>query len=158
MIWLVMLSTSGRMWLETSTVRPGRAQFPHQVDGLLARDRIHAVEGFVQEDDVRIVGQGLGQLDLLAHALGVAAQPAAGGVGQFEAIQPVVDAPVDFGLVEAHQAQHQRQELAAGHPVGQGVALGAEAHPAVPAHVLAQLRGRRPARCRGWARSGRPAS
>ena len=102
----VISSTSGRMWLETSTVRPSSPSWRMAADGLVAAHRVHAVQRLVHEEDVGVVGQRLGQLQLLAHALAVAAEAPMGGVGQREALEQFVDAARHPGALHAGQA-HQ---------------------------------------------------
>ncbi|MFH1843814.1 MAG: hypothetical protein ABIF77_11480 [bacterium] len=82
---------------------PPPAELLHQLDDLLARYRIHAVQRLVHEDDFRIVRQRLGQLDLLAHTLGIATEPTIGGVGQVEHLQRLPGPLIHLGGLVTHQ-------------------------------------------------------
>ena len=64
------------MWLEMITWRPVRGQLLEQLDHLGAGHRVEAVQRLVEHQHRGLVGDRLGQLDPLAHALAVAGDPA----------------------------------------------------------------------------------
>ena len=55
-------------------------EVPQQGHQVKARFGIQAVEGFIQNEQLRLVQQGLGQADALAHALGHARKGEVGAV------------------------------------------------------------------------------
>ena len=75
-----MRSTSCRMWLETMTCRPFVAPLAEQRDGFGARHGVQAVERLVEHQHLRIVRDGLRQLDALPHAFAVGGHGAVGGL------------------------------------------------------------------------------
>ena len=68
-----MASTSWRMWLETSDRLALAPQPLHEVHHAPPVHGVHAAHRLVQEQHLGLVGEGLGQLHPLAHALAVAA-------------------------------------------------------------------------------------
>ena len=75
-------STSCRMWLETMTWRPSLARLLEEIDHLGPTHGIETVERLVEDQDPGVVAEGVGELDPLPHALGVAGDPPLGGVGE----------------------------------------------------------------------------
>ena len=58
---------------------PGGGHGPQQLHHVQPLARVHAVERLVEEQDRRVVDERAGELDPLAHALGVRADRAVGG-------------------------------------------------------------------------------
>ena len=84
-------------------------QEPLEVDALLG---IGAVERLVQKKNLRIVDERPGEADSLAHAAGIGADPAIGGILEFD----MVDGPLHSLPERGHRTHftHQRYELAPG--------------------------------------------
>ncbi len=61
------------------TCRPVGAPLAEQRDGFGAGHGVEAVERLVEHQHLRVVGDGLRQLDALAHAFAVGGHGAAGG-------------------------------------------------------------------------------
>ena len=116
------------MWLETMTWRPSSPHCAEQGDGFGARHGVEAVERLVEHEHLRIVRDGLGQLDALPHALAVGGHGAVGGLGHADAFERGARcARSHFGVAHAVHQQEGVDELVAGEPLGKGVELGAVA-------------------------------
>jgi hypothetical protein len=83
----------------------------------------------VEEQDLGIVGDRLGQLHPLAHALAVAAELAVLRAEQVHLVEGVLGPVAALGLVVSRQAQQRHQELEPRQALPEGVDLGTQAHP-----------------------------
>ena len=112
--WSVIFSSSSSSWLLTSRhlPRPTRSLEKSRRSGRPIG--IDAAQGLVQDQQFRIVQQALGQLDGLAHALGIAARAALGPVGHADEIESIFGSPPRAVARVAAQPGHGRDELAAG--------------------------------------------
>ena len=63
-------------------MRPSLAQAHDELDDVAPLRRVEAVEGLVEQQQLGVVGERLGQLHALAHAVGEAAQLPVRDVGQ----------------------------------------------------------------------------
>ena len=100
-----------------------------QAEHLVAADRVEAVGRLVQEDQLRVVDQGLGELDALLHAGRVAADGAVALLVQADVAQGVRGALAGGGRRQPGHARHVDDELG-GRDVGrQAVVLGHVADP-----------------------------
>ena len=111
--------------------------------------------GLVQEQDPRAVHQCQRQIQPAAHAAGVAAHLAVGGVSQAHALDQVVAAAAALGLGQAVQRGLKAHVLARGEVVVQRGLLQRRSD--VLAHlraVLAHLVARHPRRARGGRQQG----
>ena len=95
----------------------------HQRAGL----HVQGAEGFVHEDDPRLVGERRGDRDPLAHAAGELVRVRVGEVRQADPAEPFPRGRERGGLVLTPVAQGQRDVLDGGAPRQQRVALEDEA-------------------------------
>ena len=124
----VIDSISCRMWLETMTLLPCAAPLLDQADGLAARERIHAGQRLVEDQQLGIVRERLRQLDALPHALAVGADLLVGGVDQVDQLErPLAPPSRGLALVDAVQPHERGHPFEPGHPLVERVLLRAEA-------------------------------
>jgi hypothetical protein len=90
--------------------------------------RWHSIHRFVQEDDVRIVHDGLGDAHPLQHALRVGPQPGVGGVGETDLTQKQRDALGSLLRRNSRDLGVEAQELGSSEEVVEVGVLGEEAH------------------------------
>ena len=95
------------------------AQQGHEVQPLA---RVDAVERLVEQEHRRVVHQRRGELDPLAHALGVGADPARGGLAHLDDVEGPLGGGA--GVVEAVQLGVGEHELAPGEVAEAQLALG----------------------------------
>ncbi len=112
------------MWLETMTCRPPFGELGEKVDHLGAAHRVEAVEGLVEHQDPRVVAGGVGELDALPHALGVAGDAAPGGVGEPHPFEGGPRSGFRLGAGKAVQGEGVEQEGKTGRAAGKAVVLG----------------------------------
>ena len=67
-------------------MRPSAAIVPQQLEHVQPLARVHAVEGLVEDEHRGVVHERGGDLDALAHALGVGADAPVGGVRQVDQV------------------------------------------------------------------------
>ncbi len=114
----------------------GGQAFEQLLQGLLGQG-VKPRERLVQDHQVRLMGQGAQQLDLLGHALGEAADLQPGGVGEPRPFQQLHRPPFRRGRRHALQAGEEDDRLHRRHPAVEPALLGQEADTvAHPAHVL----------------------
>ena len=92
------------------------------------------MRGLVEQKNLRIVSQGLGETDPLAHAFAEGAELAIPRILEIDLVESGIGAPARLGLIEAGQPQQGQQEIAGGQSLPEGVELGTQAH------VVEQLR------------------
>ena len=80
-------STSWSTWLERITLLPAAPSRRMIADQVAAGDRVGAGERLVEEEDERVVDEGLGELGPLPHPLGVAADGAVGVLGHADLVE-----------------------------------------------------------------------
>src|SRR5260370_6689797 len=90
-------------------------QAKEQAGQLRAANRIDAAERLVEDEQFRIVNQGLSDFDALPHALGVAAQAAVGAVLHLHKFEGSLRAPAGFLLGVAAKPGHALDKIAARH-------------------------------------------
>jgi hypothetical protein len=90
--------------------------------------RVESVEWFVQNQHRRVVGDRLGQLDALSHALAVGRDPSLRGLGQADALQRALRHPGCRRVIESVDAKVTVEKLVPGEAPREGVVLGAVAH------------------------------
>lgn len=95
-----------------------------QAQHLVAADRVEAVGGLVEEHQLRVVDQRLGELDALLHAGGVAADGAVALLVQPHVAQGVRGALTGGGRREPGHARHVHDELGGRDVGGQAVVFG----------------------------------
>ncbi len=105
-----------------------RVPFEHAADGL-GGDRVDALERLVEEEHVRVVQQGGGEADLLAHAGGVVGDQLVGVVGEVEDGEQFLGPAVDLGARQSAQPAVVLEQLAAAEPLEHAQALGQDADP-----------------------------
>ena len=97
--------TSASRWLHSRTVLPCCFEGQDQVLHFPRADGVQAGGRFIQEDQVGIVDQGLGQADAAGHSLGILAQLALAGLGvEADDVQQFGNAPVEFAPGQAETA------------------------------------------------------
>ena len=94
---------------------PLLGQPAEQGDELGPADRVDAAERLVEDQQLRVVQQRLGQLDALAHPLGVAAQPPLRPAGHADPFQHRPGPPPTLGRRIAAQPGHRLHELPSRH-------------------------------------------
>ncbi len=104
-----------------------------RVDQLAAGDGVGAGQRLVEEEHEGVVQDRLGQLDPLAHPLGIAADGPAGGLGHVHALERPLGGLGRAAPAQAGEQGAVHQERPAGHPLEEGVLLGTEADVAVQA-------------------------
>ena len=122
----VIASTSCRMWLETRTLLPARAQSlisrmvraPHQ--------RVHAAQRLVEDEQLGVVHDRLRQLDALPHALAVAADLPVRGVDQIDDLERPRGSRARIRRRQPIQAHQRLEPPPAGHPLVERILVGAE--------------------------------
>jgi hypothetical protein len=92
-----------------AVVREGAQEGPHHPDAV----RVEPVEGLVEHEGGRVADQGAAEREPLAHAEGVAADPAVGSGRQAHQVQHLLDAPEGSAGLQGEDAQ-----VPAGGPVG----------------------------------------
>ena len=124
-------------------------------DELALAQRVEPAQRLVEDEDLRVVGDGLGELDPLAHAPAVAADEAVLVLREVDDVQGPGRPVPDLGLREAVEPEQAGEELPAGHVLVEDVLLGAE--PDRPEELRDRSRpaGRGRSRCRWPASSGR---
>jgi hypothetical protein len=147
-------AASLRTWLDSRTVPARRRPRPQERAEPADAARVEPVGRLVEDQEPRVAEEGRGQAEALAHAQRVAADPAAGGLGEPDDVE-------DLGDPAARQAGHRRERV----QVGAG---GAARVRAAGLDVDADQRGgrrrssgparRRAARSRQWAGRGRRAA
>ena len=95
------------------------AQQRHEVQPLA---RVDPVERLVEQEHRRVVDQGRGELDPLAHPLGVRADPARGGLDHLDDLERPLGGGAGVG--QAVQLGVGEDELAAGEVAEADLALG----------------------------------
>ena len=95
-------------------------------DGAAAGQRVHARQRLVENEQLRIVDDGLRQLDPLAHALAVGANLLVGRVHQVHGRQRTPGRIVCLFIGEAVQPDERTHPLETGHPLVEGVLLRTE--------------------------------
>ena len=118
-----------------------------QPEHVVAPGRVEAVGGLVEQHQLRVVHQRLGQLDPLLHAGRVAADRAVPLLVEPDVPQRVGRAFAGRGLRQARHPRHVDHELGGRHVGRQAVVLGHVAHPladrrTLGRHVEVQDRGR----------------
>ena len=81
---------------------------------LHAAERIEAAGGLVEDQQVGIVDQRLGQADALLHALGVGLDGALAGVFQLDQLEQLVNAAVRLGARDAEDARVEAEQFLGG--------------------------------------------
>ena len=112
----------------------GAAPVLDHADRLAPRDRIHARQRLVEDQQLRIVRERLRHLDPLAHALAVGADLLVGRLGELDVLDRArAPSPRASRLGDAVQTHERRHPFKAGHPIVEGVLLGTEADAVVQA-------------------------
>ena len=136
-MFAVIDSISWRMWLETMTLLPARPQ--SLIMRMVLRRAIGSMpdERLVENEQLRIVGERLGHLDALAHALAVGADLLVRGVGQLDHLERAgAPARAPRRRSTPFKPDQRRHPLEPGHAVVERVLLGAEADAEVERRVL----------------------
>ena len=97
--------------------------FAEHGDGFGADEGIEAVEGFIEDEDFGIVGDGLRELDALPHSLAVAADFAVGGFAQADLVDGFACQVFALGGGVSEEAEVGDDELEAGESLGIGIEL-----------------------------------
>src|SRR5882762_76956 len=106
---------------------PPRLQVEDDVAHLPPPDRIEPRHRLVQDDELRIVDQRLGQPDALQHPFRVETELPVAAVGEAHAFEEILDAPASRGRVQPEQPRVKVEELLPGEVVVQVRVLGQEA-------------------------------
>ena len=96
------------MWLDTMTLRPAFAPFLDQPDRLPPRQRIHARQRLVENQQFGIVRQRLRHLHALAHPFAVGADLLVGRIGEIDQLERPPRGLVGLLLVDAVEARRAR--------------------------------------------------
>jgi hypothetical protein len=118
------------------------AEVVDQLDDLAAPRRVEAVQRLVEEQDARLVGERLCELDALAHALREAAHAPLGDVEQPDPVERGLRRRVRIG--DAPQARHRHDHLARGEERPEGVAVGDDPDLAEDRRVAADVTAEQP--------------
>ena len=107
---------------------------------LVAALGVESGGGLVEEEHGRAVHERGGEVEATAHAAGVRARHAVGGVAERELLEQLVGAGGDLRRRQVRQLAHQREVLATGEVlVDRGVLAGEADAPSHPLRVLAHV-------------------
>src|SRR5258706_1429408 len=93
-----------------------------------APEGVETGSGLVEEDELRLAEQCLGQANALPHALAVVVDAAAPDVPELHPIEQLLDLPVERAPAKAQQAAVEAEQLAPLQPLVEGEVLGQVAH------------------------------
>src|SRR3954471_20867877 len=99
-----------------------------QSDHFGSRQRIEAVQGFIEHEHFRIVRQGLRETDSLAHALAVGRDFAGGGIDHVDALNGFPGKAFGILKIHARKAEIGVQELKSGETLRESVELSRVAY------------------------------
>jgi hypothetical protein len=100
------------------------AELQQHVADLPAGQRVDAVGGLVEDDQIGVVDHRLGQPDALGHALGIGGDLVVGPLVHADDGEELAGAVLAGGLGDAVQAGDERQHLLAGEVAGEAVVFG----------------------------------
>lgn len=100
------------------------AEVGQDVADVAAADGVDAIGGFVEEDEVGVVDEGLGEADALHHAFGVGANFAISIGGHADGIEKFARAALAGFAIDAGESGKEFQSLAAGQVAGEAVVFG----------------------------------
>ena len=120
------------------------AEAHDQVDDVAPLGGVEAVERLVEQQQLRVVGEGLGQLHALAHAVREAPQLAVGGVGEGDHLERA--ARRGLVVADAAQAGAQRHHRPRGEEGPEGVAVVRDADAGVGGLVAREVGAEHPHR------------
>jgi len=83
----------------------------------LLGDRVHALEGLVEEEELRAVDERGGEPELLLHAEAVVGDQLAPVLGELHGREQLVGAAGGLAAGESEEPRHEDQVLAPGQPV-----------------------------------------
>ena len=98
-------------------------QLAHQVEDVLAADRVERRHRLVEQDHRRPADEGLGDAEPLAHAARVGRRPPVGRFGDADAPEQLADLALAIGA-DAAKARDVAERLATGHPAVEAGVLG----------------------------------
>ena len=133
-IWSARWSASSRYWVVSSIVVPLRDELADQVPDVEAAARVKAGRRLVEEHHGRRDDHRRGEVEAAAHAAGVGARRAVGGVGEAEALEQLGRARSRRRAREPVQAPDHLEVLAPGQQAVDGGVLPGE--PDLPAQPL----------------------
>src|SRR6266852_9980856 len=122
--------------------RPTRAQLAQQVADEKPAQRIEPRGGFVQEDQLRVIDQRLGEAGTLEHALAVLAQRAIRRVEQVHAVEQLADPALQGWSAKTVEPAVKTEELPSGETLVESKMFGQESDAATYVAV-ADLRAER---------------
>ena len=132
---------------------------PEQREQLLDARRVDRDRRLVEDEDRRLLDQGVGDAEALAHAARVRLGLLVGGVVEPDLVEQLVDPRLGDGPRQAVELGRVAQVLAAGQAAVEAHVVGQVADLALDRERLAgRDRARRPGRCPWSARSARAAS
>ena len=114
------------------------AQPVQHLDDLAPLRRVEAVQRLVEQQQVGLVGEGLGELHALAHAVGEAAHLALGDVGEADRLERPVRAAASGSATLCRRA-HSSDDLVRGQERPRRALVGDDADPLVHVGVPARL-------------------
>ncbi len=118
------------------TLRPGASPLLDQTDRPAARDRIHARQRLIEDQQLGVVRKRLCHLHALPHAFAVGADFLVCGVGEIHRFERAHRGVARGPIVEAVQPHERRHPLEPGHPLVERVLLRAEADAEIQGRVL----------------------
>ena len=98
-------------------------ELAHQVEDVLATDRVERRDRLVEQDHRRPADEGLGDPEALAHAARVGRRAAVGRLGDADALEQLADLALAIGA-DAAEPGDVAKRLAAGHPAVEPRILG----------------------------------
>ena len=125
------------------------AEALEDVADVAAADGVDAVGRLVEQDEVRVVDQGLGEADALGHALGVGGDRAVGAGGHADEVEQFGGAAAAVAAVDVGEGGEELDDLPAGQVAGEAVVLG-EVAGAGEGGLVADGLGRGRCRRSGW--------
>lgn len=91
----------------------------HEVADLAGAEGVNAGGGFVEEEEVGVVEEGLGQADALEHAFGVGAEASVSSGAEIDEIEELLDAGGEAWAGHAGEAAVVVEDFASGEEVGE---------------------------------------
>ena len=88
------------------------AEFLKEGKRFSTRHGVQSIERFVEHEDARMMGDGLGETDFLTHALAVAGDLASGGIAKLDAVEGLHGELVGLGLAACRGASSCQERIA----------------------------------------------
>jgi hypothetical protein len=106
------------MCVDTSTCFPSGGKLPEKREGFGSHQRIESIQRLVQDQDLGIVCDGLGQFNPLPHTLAISRDPAVSRVGETNSFERLCRQVRRLCSRVAEQPEKRTNELTARGPLG----------------------------------------